>query len=307
MKAIQGSGALRRGVALLFVLGAALGGCQADNQAVAPTASVTPGATTIVAGRDIGEFLQAAQRGDAAAQAAVGMTYLVASLRNPEPQKAQDAAQALRWLRASAAQKNANGQHGLGMAYDRGVGVAKNPVEAVKHYRLAVDQNQTHAQAALGLTYATGNGVAQDYAEAVRLLRLAADKNDASAQNNLGMMYVRGQGVGVDLQQAAKLFKLSADKDNATAQGSLGWSYQNGHGVAQDNVLAYFWYSLAAPRLTGTTQANLMKARDEVAGKLTPVEMQRAQIMVREWKPGQLDAVEASLQEAVRAAKSRSE
>ena len=93
------------------------------------------------------------------------------------------------WLPSRA---SANAQNNLGVMYEMGHGVAKDPVEAVMWYRRAAEQGDTHAQHNLGNMYEGGQGVSQDYAEAVEWFRKAAERGHPMAQANLGVMYEHG-------------------------------------------------------------------------------------------------------------------
>ena len=59
-------------------------------------------------------------------------------------------------LKKAAEQGYAKAQFGLGICYDFGKGVEKNPTEAVKWYRKAAEQGYAQAQCNLGGCYANG-------------------------------------------------------------------------------------------------------------------------------------------------------
>ena len=82
-------------------------------------------------------------------------------------------------------------------AYKRG-----DYAEALRWFRLSAAQRNASAQFGLGNMYFNGQGVTQDYAEAVKWVRLAAAQGNAGAQNNLGYMYAEGQGVTQDYVRA---------------------------------------------------------------------------------------------------------
>lgn len=72
-------------------------------------------------------------------------------------------------------------------------------------------QGHPVAQFNLGVKYDFGQGVAKDPAHAVRWYRLAAAQGHGGAQFNLGGMYFEGVGVPRDLVRAAMWFTLSAE------------------------------------------------------------------------------------------------
>jgi uncharacterized protein len=123
--------------------------------------------------------------------------------------------------------------------------------------------------------------VPQDYGEAVKWYRMAANQGDVKAQVNLGNMSANGLGVAQDYSDATRWYRLAADQGLASAQFNLGLMYDNGKGVAQDYVLALMWFNLAA----GQGNEHAVKARDLVAGRMTPDQISEAQRLVREWKP----------------------
>jgi TPR repeat protein len=171
-----------------------------------------------------------------------------------------DYATALRIFRQLADQGDASAQTGLGVMYDKGLGVTQDYAAAVRWYRKAAGQGDAVAQFNLGQMYSKGEGVPQDYTEAVRWYRKAADQGDAVAQFNLGQMYSKGEGV---------------------AQTNLGNMYVLGWGVTQDYVQAHMWYNLAAAR--GMKIAG--KVRDLLAEQMTPEQIAKAQKLARKWKP----------------------
>lgn len=234
-------------------------------------------------------LIQAARRGDAAAQARLGEIYLF----RQQGERAQNLAESVKWYRASASQGNGEGQAGLGQLYDLGLGVAQSKTEAVRLYRLGAEKGSTLGQFGLGRAYLNGDGVPQDFSEARAWLSKAADKGHADAINLFGIMYANGRGVPVDLAEAAKRFRQAAEKGSAAAQNNLASAYMGGRGVPRDEMLAYFWYNLAASRLPQSQRAAAAASRDALARRLSPAEIERAQAVARTWKAG--DAVEAEL------------
>ena len=73
-----------------------------------------------------------------------------------------DYATALREWTPFAEQGNAIAQYGLGVIYNKGMGVEKNPTEAMKWYRKAAEQGHASAQVKLGIMYLLDEGVIMD-------------------------------------------------------------------------------------------------------------------------------------------------
>ncbi len=255
------------------------------------------------AAQDAEALRLAADQGDAGAQFTLGVSYA-----NGEGVP-QDLVEALRWYRLSAEQGYGKAQCNLGrMMSVPGPGRSQNDVEAHMWFslsdarltgedrsrcgseRLAVAARMTREQLVEAFRLVRewkpgAGGVSQDDVEAVRRYRLAADQGDASAQYNLGFMYATGQGVPQDGAEAVRWFRLAADQGFADAQANLGFMYATGQGVAQDDVEAHMWYILAAARSSGEVRDVSVKARNDVAERMTSEQIAEAQRLAREWKP----------------------
>jgi len=95
-------------------------------------------------------YLARASSGDPAAQSKSPCVMLkVAAWRRTIP--APPPASVKRRSTASAA-----AQYDLGILYDKGLGLARDPIEAVIWYQSVADQNQPLAQAKLGMVYLAG-------------------------------------------------------------------------------------------------------------------------------------------------------
>lgn len=88
-------------------------------------------------------------------------------------------------MRAYAESGYAEAQYYLGMMYDDGKGVARDPALAAGWYRKAAEQGIAAAQSNLGAMYETGDGLQTDYTLAAKWYRLAAEQGDEEAQRRL--------------------------------------------------------------------------------------------------------------------------
>jgi TPR repeat protein len=164
----------------------------------------------------------------------------------PEPiiSPVHDAKQ-LPGLRHRAETGDANAMLDLGMVYDAGGVVARDPIEAVKWYRKSADAGVVRAMTILGDDYLFGRRT-PDYTEAVRWFRKAADAGDQYAMVRLGDIYRDGQGVTQDGAEAVRLFRKAADAGFETAMLELGFTYENGQGVPRDLAESVSWYRKVA-------------------------------------------------------------
>ena len=129
-----------------------------------------------------------------------------------------------------------------------------------------------------------------DYAVAFESFRTLAEQGVADAQAFLGFMHAQGRGVPQDDAEAVRWHHQAAEQGHALAQAKLGAMYAMGRGVPQNYVQAHKWLNLAASRLSSSEQEfrdKAVQARNEVASKMTPVQIAEAQRLMREWQPGQ--------------------
>ena len=161
---------------------------------------------------------------------------------------------ALREFREAADQGHAKAQFELGLMYERGSGVPKDPAEAARWFKKAAAQGLDIAQKALGRVE---EFPAQAETPALREIRRLAELGDANAQINLSAMYAQGQGVPTDIKIAAKWLQLAAKQGHADAQSRLGVIYEHGKGVWKNYKIALKWYRKAAEQGYARGQFNL--------------------------------------------------
>lgn len=157
-----------------------------------------------------------AEKGDAKAQFELGKKFMET-----------ENAEAVKWLRKSADQGNADAQDVLGICYFDGKIVAQDSTDAITWFRKAAEQGNAPAQFNLGACYYYGHGVKQDYVEAVAWFRKAAAQGDDCAQNNLGGCYKQGRGMPQNYDEAVKWYRKAAEQGDAVAQYNLGLCYYN--------------------------------------------------------------------------------
>jgi uncharacterized protein len=105
------------------------------------------------------------------------------------------------------------------------------------------------AQTNLGVMFENGRGVEKDPAQAAQWYRRAADKGNAQAQFNLGDLYEAGRGVDKDLNQALDWFRKAAKQgygDAAQRVERLERSQRTGAGSSTSDrskgiVQKYAW------------------------------------------------------------------
>lgn len=125
-----------------------------------------------------------------------------------------------------------------------------------------------------------------DYQVAMEIWLPLAEQGDARAQYSLGLLYYRGEGVLPDPKRAAKWYRKAADKGDADAQLNLGLMYAQGDGLKTNYTSAYKWFSLAFFHYPeGEYRRNAFRNRENVAAAMTDAQIEKAENLVRHWKP----------------------
>ncbi|MBT5037523.1 MAG: hypothetical protein HOM52_03340 [Rhodospirillaceae bacterium] len=122
---------------------------------------------------------------------------------------------------------------------------AERGSRADRVFIMAAEGDST-AQTALGLLYERGIGIARDPALALVWYRRAAEQGDALAEFHIGSLYERGEGIALDYGEAAKWYQRASDKGNESAQAALAYLYDRGLGVERDFAEAEALYSQAS-------------------------------------------------------------
>jgi TPR repeat protein/predicted Ser/Thr protein kinase len=151
-------------------------------------------------------------------------------------------------LRASASDGSTLSQFTLGLMFDTGDQVDRDPAEAAVWYSMAAEQGHAKAQNNLACLYASGEGVTRNLKEAFRLYLLAAASGSAAAEANLAAMYLKGRGVKKNPQKAEDLYRKAALNGDVEGQHSLAMMHFKGEGIPKNSREAFKWLYTAATR-----------------------------------------------------------
>jgi TPR repeat protein len=193
-----------------------------------------------------------------------------------KPQAAPPPANVLSELRAAAERGHAPSQNALGVMYDKGRGVERDPGEAVKWYRKAAEQGLASAQFNLALMYRAGTGVAKDDAAAFAWFEKAARQGAPEAQYMAALQLEDGVGTGRDAAAAVRWYAQAASSGYAPAQHNLAVAYATGVGIAKDEEAAATWYRRAADQ--GQPKSQLLIAQALARGAGVPRDRPEAYI-----------------------------
>lgn len=161
------------------------------------------------------------------------------------------AAESIAELRVKAEKGDAAAQYKLGVEYNVGIAVKRDPVEALRWWRKAAEQGNRSAQYDLGGVYrgffqSSFPEVATDYDEALKWNRKAAALGHTSAHASIGRMYYDGHGVTKDEKEAISWWRKAAQLGHQPSQRELGERYSSGDGVPKNEDEAMKWFRMAA-------------------------------------------------------------
>jgi len=199
------------------------------------------------------------------------------------PQSTQAAAAAATFTRVAALAQNGDrsAMLALGIAFDKGAGVAPDQKQATTWLQKAAEAGDAVAQFRLGVRLEKGAGAPKDPTEAVHWYKQAAALGNRSAMYNLGVALANGTGVAKDMNEAARLFRSAADLGLRDAQFNLAVLYEHGWGVNQSLADAYRWYCIAAAN--GDSQSG--EHSEALATQITVAQKAAADRTVAAFKP----------------------
>lgn len=137
-------------------------------------------------------------------------------------------------------QELGSANHYMGICYEHGYGVEKDPQKAFIHYSDAVFKyGNCYAEYELAKCYENGFGVTRNVDLAIRLYDRPL--RDSRAQYALGQIYYTGKGVEKNIEKAVSHFQSAALAEHPDACYMLGYLYYSGIGVSQDYDMAVFY------------------------------------------------------------------
>jgi TPR repeat protein len=169
---------------------------------------------------------------------------------------------------------DARASYELGLLYEEGLGVPKDPTVAVTMFKQAADQNLPEGLFSLGRMYGVGKGgIPIDHKEAFKLYLRAAELNYSPAQVFVGLSYQIGAGgVGKSMEDAYKWYLRAAHLNNSIAQVHIARMYLEGNPRPRSFLNAHVWYDLAARN----KQVMGEKGLEIVKKNMTPQEIELA-------------------------------
>jgi TPR repeat protein len=118
--------------------------------------------------------------------------------------------------------------------------------DAIEWLRRSAAQRLPQAEYNLGLLYETGRGVDRSQQAATTWFARAAEQGHTQAAVSLATQYFLGRGTKKSLERAAHWYRVGAEGGDVTAQYILASFYEHGYGVRKELKLAFLWYVAAS-------------------------------------------------------------
>ena len=209
-----------------------------------PSGQVCPPPPQVVVSRSLRAYiamlLQAAKRGDARAQGALGDIYAFGDGVPVDHDKA------FRWYREGARRGHAESQFMLGLVERRGDLGEPLPGRAAHWLRKAAKQGHPDAPALLGELCFDRPEVAHDATETAHWLRVAANGGDGEALYLLGRLCEEEHGLRPGVLGALDYYGRAAQMRHGEAAYHLGIIYLDGLAGERDPARAREWFEVAA-------------------------------------------------------------
>lgn len=169
----------------------------------------------------------------------------------------------------------------LGVMYETGAGVEKDPAKAFQYFSRIADENADAPPSSLdadivaqsfvkiGDYYMHGvpdAGIPEDALRGQTLLMHAASYfGDADAQYRVGLLYLAPDELGVNALQGARWLSLAARKGHVGAQARLGELLWKGEGIDAQPVEGLMWLNVAYRQSLGTADEGWIRDLTEAA------------------------------------------
>ncbi len=190
-------------------------------------------------------------------------------------------------LRLAAANGDPSAEFDVGARLAEGKGTTPNYKEAAKWYQRSADRGFAQAQYRLGTLYERGLGLKADPSQARAWYERAAELGNTKAMHNLAVLSANQVGGSPDYPTASHWFTEASERGLSDSQFNLAVLYENGLGVATDLAQSFKWLSLAARG----GDAEAIRRRDILKGKLTADDIAKADALIRTWKAKPTDAL----------------
>ena len=203
-------------------------------QATVPTTPPAP--SNIKNQGQYDQYIEAAKKGDAAAELKVAQSHQFPSEGY------------FYWLKRSAEHGDHRAQNVLAYCYSEGQGIAQNKKLAFDWWLKSAEQGNAASQGAVGAYYLNGVVVPKNEEKAYYWYQKGAAQNDVHSLVMMGFAY-EGKGIiPEDPVKSFECFKKAAELGSDMAEPQVAFRYFYGDGVAQDYGQAAYWFEKCIAR-----------------------------------------------------------
>lgn len=184
-------------------------------------------------------------------------------------------------LRSIAEQGHPEAQYLVGMAYNNGVGVEKNPKEAFRWFAQSADGGDPLGAYKLGCYYAGqfDGVVAVDLDKAYQWKLVSAQSGYSLAQSDVAaQLFSRKEHA-----QAVYWWGLAARQGHAQSLYNLAVSYKEGSGVDKSAPLTYAFFKLSKLASEGKVNPRAQATLDEMKSSMSLSEIDQAEETISNW------------------------
>ena len=200
-------------------------------QATVPTNPPAP--VNIENQKQYDQYIEAAQKGDAAAERKVADSFKFPSEGY------------IYWLRRSAEHGDQGSQNVLAFCYASGRGIGKDKKLAFDWWLKSAEQGNAASQGSVADFYLDGDVIPKNEEKAYYWYQKAAAQNEVHSLVMMGYAY-EGKGIiPADPVKSFECFKKAAESGNVTGECQVAFRYFYGDGVTQDYGQAAYWFDKA--------------------------------------------------------------
>jgi hypothetical protein len=151
----------------------------------------------------------------------------------------------------------------------------------LQRLRANAERGDVIAMHSLATVYQNGIGVDKDLSQSVLWHHKAAQNGHVVSMYNYGVFLAQGVAIKQDYAEALIWFEKAALLRHSRAMFNAGLQHARGWGTGQDLSAAYAWFTLSAQSATGKEQAAANQARQSVTQRMSAVQMETANQMLR--------------------------
>jgi uncharacterized protein len=177
---------------------------------------------------------------------------------------------------------DAEAQYHVGMMYNNGIGVQKDPKLALVWFQKSTAAHDPLGAYKLGCYHAGQFGVvATDLKEALKYKLVAANAGYSLAQHDVAVLYAQ-QG---NFEEAVKWLQQASIQGDDQSLFKMSRLYYDGKGVPQNYALAYLYFKLGLKMSQMEANGEAKAVLDDMVAKMPDAERENSDGVFSDWVP----------------------